>query len=488
MHQSIMEFKVISCSLRSESDLRVSVECCVCGPELVSNLAIMDEKKEKRVNSLLNIHYTLDSLSYDTLSSSSSAYTSLYTHHPSFTHQLFDNEMILLSSNELDPQIDFYVNIHDLSSDLIIRHANTETETLIREKITPLLSPTLTTTQTSDISSEILSIDEIFHKKSLDSFVFAEELYEYHLMTSQDTGAENILKRFEKIAMWYIETASPIDFNDEKWEVLYLVKTNPQNQKILLGYITLYTFHNPFSGSKLRVCQALILPLFQGKGFGQKMLFKVYEIAEHRSHVTEITVEDPAESFQNLRDVVDMEWYRHHLSLCDESSTATNTLTAEKLKIIPQQMNFILSALEYCQLINSQHRHDSGSHHSDSHRETQTETEIPNEISGNLKKRTLEEMTRERQSKEEREESENHPIDGSNLMVTAVTATVVRKEKELKEKMKEFRLKNKRYLLQQNSELKGLSKSRIQEELQELYNHLEERFRRVSKRVNRPSR
>jgi hypothetical protein len=77
--------------------------------------------------------------------------------------------------------------------------------------------------------------------------------------------------------------------------------------------MTLFTFCNPFLGSKIRVCQALVLPHMQGKGLGRKMLLAVYELAKSRSCITEVTVEDPAPAFERLRDAVDCEWVMLHL-------------------------------------------------------------------------------------------------------------------------------------------------------------------------------
>jgi ribosomal protein S18 acetylase RimI-like enzyme len=97
-----------------------------------------------------------------------------------------------------------------------------------------------------------------------------------------------------------------VDFADERWEVLYLYNSNTENISNIdnngssssgngsnsiesselmnenmfeegpirnfAGYMTLFTFHNPFLGSKMRVCQVLVLPHMQGRGLGREML------------------------------------------------------------------------------------------------------------------------------------------------------------------------------------------------------------------------
>lgn len=256
-------------------------------------------------------------------------------------------------------------------------------------------------------------------------------------MTHQDQGAGELLSRAEKIAMWYIETASSIDFKDDKWEVVYIIK-RVGDQKIFVGYCTLYTFHNPFLGSKIRICQVLILPPFQGKGFGRKLLLFIYNLVYSRSHISEITVEDPAEGFQNLRDLVDMEWYfRLHLQ---------QNKTLPELKLTSGQLHFVQNCFEFhtLQAMNNSSLDLENTHNSS-------------------KKRPLE------------------AIDGEDEKAQVVDEDKI---KEYRKKLKEFRLSNKRYLLQQNGDLRGLEANKMKRELDELYQELEKRYERAEKKFN----
>ena len=127
------------------------------------------------------------------------------------------------------------------------------------------------------------------------------------------------LRRAEKVAMWHIETADAVDYADEHWEIATLYRCqdvidNNNNNidscvRSVVGYMTLYTFLNPFKGAKLRVCQALILPHEQKKGLGRDMLLAIYRLAIERADVVEITVEDPCPGFEHMRDTVDCEWF-----------------------------------------------------------------------------------------------------------------------------------------------------------------------------------
>jgi GNAT superfamily N-acetyltransferase len=173
------------------------------------------------------------------------------------------------------------------------------------------------------------------------SFSAFGDTYEIWIATYKDKGAARLLHRAERAAMWFIETADGIDFSDDRWEALFLFKTTEESipfsdcdnsahgihsvnsrsparsprrrnhyvkEYFFAGYYTLFTFRNPFSGSRLRVCQALILPNLQGKGLGQEMMLATYRLARERNDVTEVTVEHPAPGFEKMRDLVDCEW------------------------------------------------------------------------------------------------------------------------------------------------------------------------------------
>lgn len=92
-----------------------------------------------------------------------------------------------------------------------------------------------------------------------------------------------------------------------------------------VGFSTVYQYYAYLANTRPRIAQMLILPPFQGKGLGVKLLEGVYSnyigcnnviditgnfhINHSRdnkfSHFSIISVEDPAEDFQRLRDFVD---------------------------------------------------------------------------------------------------------------------------------------------------------------------------------------
>lgn len=148
----------------------------------------------------------------------------------------------------------------------------------------------------------------------------------------------------QPLARWFIETADDVNVADTDgggfWSVLYLfrkhdnlvdgtttTKTPPTPYFSLAGYVTLFHFNAPFKkpepGIIVRICQALILPLYQRSGHGSELLLSVHDYAERYTKefaisptggmdIVEVNVEDPAPGFIALRDFID---YQRFISL-----------------------------------------------------------------------------------------------------------------------------------------------------------------------------
>ena len=147
-------------------------------------------------------------------------------------------------------------------------------------------------------------------------------------------------------------------------------------ERIFAGYMTLFSFLNPIAGCKERVCQAMVLPPFQGRGLGRRMLLFVYRLCGANPEVAEVTVEDPCPSFQLLRDRVDLEWLWNALLMQEDGRTIVSSTdgsildsrdaVSKKLKITTAQADFVLEAFDYIKVINSvsvgPHRDDADDH------------------------------------------------------------------------------------------------------------------------------
>ena len=132
-------------------------------------------------------------------------------------------------------------------------------------------------------------------------------------------GAQSPLVRFWKriqiLTLLFIEAATYISLEDEpEWE-LYL--TFNEADRTLVGLCTAYKYWDyrdagAFDSSEApayrkKISQFLVLPPYQGQGHGSALYNAIYRGWFRDSAVTELTVEEPNEAFDDMRDRNDLE-------------------------------------------------------------------------------------------------------------------------------------------------------------------------------------
>jgi histone acetyltransferase 1 len=182
-------------------------------------------------------------------------------------------------------------------------------------------------------------------------------------------------QQVQKLALWFIENADDVDVADDQsgsWKVLYLFQKLPEGYA-LVGYITLFHFSSPFHkpepGIIVRICQALVLPPFQGQGHGQRMMQCVYDVVHEKytgaydsdQNIVRVNVEDPAPGFVAMRNKADMklladhpEWWpssRTNLDIVDEAffssiPEAEAVQLSARAKITPHQIHIVNELLK----------------------------------------------------------------------------------------------------------------------------------------------
>ena len=169
----------------------------------------------------------------------------------------------------------------------------------------------------------------------------------------------------QNLALWFIETASPVDLTSDEgggyWKVLYVFESSQnsshnQSYYALAGYMTLFHFYalfkKPKPGIIVRVCQALVLPSYQRMGLGSTMLHAIYELDET---IVELTVQDPAPSFTALRNRVDYErsikenWFETNKMTPPTESQVVQM--AAKFRVIPNQVYIAYELYRYNQTL-----------------------------------------------------------------------------------------------------------------------------------------
>jgi len=144
----------------------------------------------------------------------------------------------------------------------------------------------------------------------------ASSTFTLHCGTLHDSpGRAELCTRLQSLFRWYIEGRSPIDESDSRWRLFSLLERRAgagTPAYALAGACTCFVFTRWAAGAAgaagprrvVRICQALVLPQYQGRGLGTRLLQAIYDWARAEG-VVEITVEDPSPKFRLLRDLVD---------------------------------------------------------------------------------------------------------------------------------------------------------------------------------------
>ena len=120
--------------------------------------------------------------------------------------------------------------------------------------------------------------------------------------------------RLQAMPLLYVDAANYIDNTDPKWDIYLAVfrnnnsnnsSSNNSSSRSVAGFCTVYSFYAYPETQRLRLSQILVMPPFQRKGIASGILQKVYATAVERE-CTDLTVEDPSEEFQKVRERVDL--------------------------------------------------------------------------------------------------------------------------------------------------------------------------------------
>jgi histone acetyltransferase 1 len=203
--------------------------------------------------------------------------------------------------------------------------------------------------------------DELKWKKLLDesSFQVPGQLFKeftskgdnYAIYKSSIQDATAFHLRMRIFVLLFIEAGSYIDDSDERWELYTLYKTTGKDPQFV-GFSTVYPYfwykdfeshdHLPWWPMRKRISQFVVLPPFQGLGLGAALYNALAESFFDNVIVREITVEDPSEAFDDLRDRCDLQrlakqgvWTDLKLPL--EQEWVKNT--REQYKIAPRQFD-----------------------------------------------------------------------------------------------------------------------------------------------------
>ncbi|XP_016150237.1 histone acetyltransferase type B catalytic subunit [Sinocyclocheilus grahami] len=205
------------------------------------------------------------------------------TFHPEYSHQLYGDDEVAFGYKGL--QIQLYYSAGNLSTLFKVKYTARVTDTFdcvepddVEGKIRAII-PAGFCCNTDDFISllekeaNFKPFGSLLHTYKVHNVEAGEDLtFQIHKVDISCPGFREYNERLQTFLMWFIETASFIDVDDDRWD-FFLV-------------------------------QMLVLPPFQGEGHGAQLLETVHRYYCTSAKVQDITAEDPTENYVKLRDFV----------------------------------------------------------------------------------------------------------------------------------------------------------------------------------------
>lgn len=143
--------------------------------------------------------------------------------------------------------------------------------------------------------------------------------YQIFHANSETKNFQQFQARMQTLIMWFIESATMIDFEDSRWDCFMIFeKYNPstgedstatpvstEDRYYFAGYATVYRYYAYPDKTRPRVSQFLILPQYRRNGLGTTLLQSIYDYYKRQPATLDITAEDPDEEFIAMRDLLD---------------------------------------------------------------------------------------------------------------------------------------------------------------------------------------
>ncbi|KAI2642802.1 histone acetyltransferase type B catalytic subunit [Xylaria nigripes] len=315
---------------------------------------------------------------------SSSGIERVASFHPKFTYPIFGEDECIFGYKGL--KVDLQIDARDLRPYLSVSSAKKfdsvgDVEALdVREVMKDFL-PGVAFQGPSEYKRFVRTLPDNWAPPGIlvETIEKNGEIYEIWRGTLADQTIRQLTRRIQIMVLFFIEGGSYIgldaDGNDEpeyslaRWSVFFVYKKRPssggaqQNDYLFQGFATVYDFWmyqqpsppNSAPGNtapmqpkiddswelpheldisnfprRARISQYVILPPYQGKGVGALLYEAIFRLYLADVATKEITVEDPNEDFDVLRDVCDLKYLQNNVEELAALKINSNLSVPEK--------------------------------------------------------------------------------------------------------------------------------------------------------------
>ncbi|TFK34824.1 acyl-CoA N-acyltransferase [Crucibulum laeve] len=145
--------------------------------------------------------------------------------------------------------------------------------------------------------------------------------FEVYHTNWETAGFREYHRRMQLFILLYIEGGSYINEEEDSWEFVVLCRKRRGTDVAtyhFVGYSSLYQFYCFPEKVRMRLSQFVILTPYQRNGHGSELYKAIYQYVLSQPSIAELTVEDPAEAFEDLRDKNDLEMLLAHEQFMQE--------------------------------------------------------------------------------------------------------------------------------------------------------------------------
>ena len=311
--------------------------------------------------------------------------------HPKFTYPIVGEAEQIFGYKGLDVEIQFAA--HNLRPHVSISYdkkfstVGTTSALDLNSKLREFLPPT---TFEHEFESEVLNEPGAAGwtppGTCVKKYTRSGENYEVWAGSLLDMSMRTLVDNIQVLIVFFIEGGQFINLEDVDWTLdrwrVYLTYHKASKQPTtnaspysFVGYSTTYRFYkfqepakdhvrssSPFSetitpkslSSRLRISQFLITPPYQSSGHGSALYQAIYDEVMADPTIVELTVEDPSEEFDKLRDMNDYVTLREQFEAADIKIDTAPFAKMERgrLKKIPTTKLLPLHELEVIRVRN----------------------------------------------------------------------------------------------------------------------------------------
>ncbi|AAS54489.2 AGL001Wp [Eremothecium gossypii ATCC 10895] len=176
-------------------------------------------------------------------------------------------------------------------------------------------------------------------------------IFKVHL---SDPNIRQLHRRMQIFTLLFIEAASYIDEDDSAWDIFMTFNTSTRQ---CIGYTTTYKHWRYINGQEFdssekttkraKISQFIIFPPYQSKSHGSHLYSAAIDVWSKEEKISEVTVEDPNEAFDDLRDRCDF----MRLSGSGLSSSIPEDVPIPRTWLTEQARKYKLSLVQFTRLV-----------------------------------------------------------------------------------------------------------------------------------------